>query len=379
MSDLTVDDVLGVPTSDEIEDLLLAELADPDFLVDDFESGSAMRTLVELENEVISDLVQSTVPLMLSQGFVDTSDLDWLSLVAASLYGLTRTPGTIAEQTVILASLATNPSYTLSVGKVFLKASDGRRYVQSSGNTILAPGGTVAIEARGVAPGKALGLVNAIDTASLRGVSVVSASTPLVGGVLAFGSNDETDESLVLRCMQRWRDFEAIPEQDRVEEWASKDNPEITRVKIDPDPVYPGGVILTVAGVAGAVSAAAVSIAQGTIDAYCPITDLITVRNATNYTITPEGTVTVPAGAKAAIIAAADAAWNAYLASSRIASKVYLGKLIQFLMDAGAIDCVLTSSDFQFNGDCWWMENALVPVPNPLGLGGLIGLYWVLV
>jgi hypothetical protein len=57
------------------------------------------------------------------------------------------------------------------------------------------------------------------------------------------------------------------------------------------------------------------------MDSNCAITDLVTVRNATNSVVTVEGTVTVPAGSKDAIIAAANAAWSAHSLTASISDR----------------------------------------------------------
>ncbi len=365
-------DVLAFAPRNETEATLISFLQDPDFPVTDFNSGGVMRTLLELETEVIDDLITATLPLILAEGFPDTSDGDWLSAVAHGLFGIDRVLGTIATQTIVIACDATHGPYVVTAGARFFAATDGRRYISATGGT-LSTSGTLTLDVTGESPGAGLGLVSTV--LDMPGVSLVSAAVKIVGGVPQYGSNDESDNALIARCLARWPDLTDIEEEDRVEKWARAASTEVTRVRLDADQTNPGGVILTVAGPSGAVSGGAVTAVQGYVDARAPITDYITAQNASNLTITATANVTVPTAQLAAIQAAADAAWNAYLASAQIGATVYRSSLLKAVMDAGAIDIQV----IHLNGlgvDVALSSNQ-VPVPDAGGLATL--LTWITV
>jgi phage-related baseplate assembly protein len=211
----------------------------------------------------------------------------------------------------------------------------------------------------------------------MPGVSVVTAAVKVVTGVPQFGSNDETDNALIARCLDRWPSLTDIGTEDRVEVWARAASTEVTRLRFDADVSagHEGGVFVTVAGAGGAVSGGAVTAVQNYIDARAPITDYITAQNASNLTITAAGTVTVPLAQLVPVQTAADAAWNAYLATATIGGKVYMAELLQAVMDAGALDI----SGILLNtvaADVTLSSNQ-VPVPNGSGLATL--LTWVTV
>lgn len=375
MSTPALSDILAFAPRSETEGVLLAFLGDPDFPITDFASGAVMRTLLELETQTIDDLITQTLPLILAEGFPDTSDGDWLTAVAHGLFGIDRVLGTIATQTITIACDATHGPYVITAGARFFTATDGRRYVAATGGT-LSTSGTLVLDVTGESPGAALGLVSAVAADSpMPGVSLVTAAIKVVSLVPQFGSNDETDNALVARCLARWPSLTAAGDADRVEVWARAASTEVTRIRLDADGVNPGGVTLTVAGVSGAVSGGAVTAVQAYVDARAPITDYITAQNASNLTITATANVTVPAAAEADIKAAADAAWNAYLASAQIGATVYRSQLLRAVMDAGAIDIqVIHLNGFGIDVT---LGSSQVPVPDGAGLASL--LTWIAV
>ena len=368
MIDATLAEALTWPTDDEIEKLLLAELTDADFQVNDFHSGSVMRTLLELEKDSISDLVQEVIPIMLARGFVDTTDKKWLAALAHSLYAVDKRLGSAAMQVVGLACLPGKGPFPLLAGQLFFTATDGRRFLLATGATV-ATSGTTLVDVIGESPGKALGLVNAIVSPP-PGLTLVSAAIKIVSAVPQYGSDDETDESVIARCFARWPPLDP-PYLDRMEIWARAGSSEVTRLKLDIDTANPGGVIISIAGPAGAVSLGAVTAVQTYIDERTPITDFVTVQNSFGWTITPGGTITVAAGRKEEIAAAAQAVWNAYLLGVNVGGFAYVGVLIQAIMDAGAIDCQVGAD----SSVGWGFGGALVAVPDPTSF--LILFAWV--
>lgn len=368
---------LAFAARNEIEATLLAFLQDPDFPVTDWNSGAVMRTILELQTEFIDDLigrVDSTIPFVLTQGWADLADGDWLTAVARGIYGIARGLGTVATQTVTLAASASAGTNVFTAGTRVFLATNGQRYVTASGGT-LSPSGTLAIDVTGESPGAAQGLVNRLES-PLAGVSVVSSAIKIVSTVSQYGSDDETDTALMGRCLGRWPELlELLDTMDRAERWARAASTEVTRLRMDADSVNPGGVIVTVAGVSGAVSGGAVTAVQNYIDQRAPITDYITAQNATNLTITASADVTVPLARLAEIQAAANASWNAYLASAQIGGKVYRARLLQAVMDAGAIDIqVLHLNGFGVDVS---LSSTQVPVPDAAGLAALLN--WIVV
>lgn len=376
MADLTIADLVPSPSRDDVQAVLLASTGRSEFPITDWHSGGVWRTLLEIETEVIEDLVGQTIPTVIAEGFVEFADGDWLGALAHAQYGIDRAPATIASQTLTLACSAAAGPYALVSGRVFFTATDGKRYVLGTTGT-LSTGGTLAVRATAESPGAALGLVNALDKASpLAGVTIVpgSPAIEIISTVSQFGSNSETDVSLISRCLARWPSLTAVLTQDRTVKWALAGSTEVTRTRLDADPANAGGVIVTLAGPSGGVTSTAVNDVQFYIDARAAITDWITAQAATELTITASGTVTVPSALADEIQAAADAAWVAYLASAQIGGVVFVARLIQAVMDAGAID--FTGATLNSGLDVA-LASTEVPLPDAAGLATL--LVWVLV
>jgi hypothetical protein len=358
----TLAGLLVSPSRDSVKAQLLIYLQRPEFGVTDWHPGAVIRTQLELETEVLEDLVSQVLPIMVAGGYLDSSDKDWLTDLAKGWYARERLLATVAQQTVTLACAAGFGPYNIVAGLLALRATDGRIYYASSGGT-LSGGGSLAITAIAESPGQARGLISSLAT-PLQGVTIQAAAIRIISGVSQFGSDEEPDATLLLRCDARWPDDDAIETEDRVATWAKAASTEITRVKLAPDETNSGGVVLTVAGVSGAVSSGAVTAANAYVADRAPITDYVTTQNATNLVVNAGGTVIVPATLEVAAKAAADAAWIAYLAAVQIGAKVYAAELVQAVMDAGAID--FQGATVNGSGTAVTLGSAEVPVAGTL-------------
>lgn len=337
-------DILATPSDAELRADLLSGFAKKQNPVTDWIEGAAMRTMYELECEITFELIAEAMPIMAAGAFTDTyadSDSAWLTLLALHWYDRTRSLPSPPIQTITLACVAGNGPYPITAGRTVLLATDGARYIATSGGT-LSGGGSLSIDAQGESPGAGRGLIDRLEV-PLAGVSVTAAIFKVVLSVTQFGSDEEGDPSLAARCDARWPDLEAVLDEDRVVKWAKAAAPDdVTRVRLDADPVNPGGVLVTLAGISGGVGAGIVTTVQDYIDARQAITDYNTAQSASNLTADVTGTVKYPgvwgADELQAAKDAADAAWLAYLADTTIGSKVRLAELEQAIMDTGAVD-----------------------------------------
>src|SRR5262245_55014424 len=344
----TIREILGIeregvivtPGRADVEAVLLALQGTAVNPITDWHKGAVWRTMMKLERHIIHDLVANALPAMAEGAYPDTTTEEWVSTLARGWYELDRITAGIAKQAVTLACDGSHGPYTISADTLFLRATDGKIYISSTGGT-LNTSSSLAIDVVAESPGAARGLVNSLIT-PLPGVTVALAAIKIISTVSQYGADEETLEALKARIDARWPIIETVDTMDRVEAWVRAASTEVTRVRLDADPTYQGGVLVTIAGVSGAVSGGAVTAAQTYVDDRQAITDLNTVQNASNVSIDTSGTVTVPADVAADIKAAADAAWIAYLASTQIGTKVYRTELVQALMDAGAIDCVVS-------------------------------------
>lgn len=343
----TIREILGIerdgaivtPAREDVEAVLLALQGTVENPVTDFFKGGVWRTMMKLERHVIHDLVANALPAMAEGAYPDTTTEEWIATLARGWYELDRIAAGFARQAITIACDTTHGPYTIAADAVIFLATDGKRYISATGGT-LNTSNSLALDVLAESPGAARGLVNALVT-SLPGVTVTAAAIDIVSTVPQYGADEETVDALKGRIADRWPDIETVDETDRVEVWVKAASTAVTRVRLDADPTYPGGVLVTIAGVSGAVAGGEVTACQTYVDARQAITDLNTVQNATNAAIDATGSVTVPAARLTEIQAAANAAWIAYLASTQIGDKIFRTELVQAIMDQGAIDCVV--------------------------------------
>ena len=338
------DGVMVTPAREDVEAVLLALQGTTTTPITDWFKGAVWRTMLKLERHVIHDLVANALPAMAEGAYVDTTTEEWIATLARGWYELDRTAAGFARQAITLAcdTAPGHGPYTIVADGVILLATDGKRYLSATGGS-LTPGNSLDIDVLAESPGAARGLVNALVT-PLPGVTITAAAIDIVASVPQYGADEETLDALKERIDYRWPDIETVDETDRVEVWVKAASTEVTRVRLDADPTYPGGVLVTIAGSSGAVTGGAVTAAQAYVDARQGITDLNTVQNAANLAVNATGSVTVPAARLTEIQAAANAAWVAYLASTQIGSRVFRTELVQAVMDQGAIDSTVALS-----------------------------------
>lgn len=344
MSAPSVTDLLAAPSGDDVESLMLAYLAVASNPVTDWESGAVQRTMLAIETAILADLVgpgtppavQSALAALLANGYPDTAAGDSLATLAHGWFEVDRALGSFAIQTVTLACDASHGPYTFTSGLQEALASDGTVYVAGAGGT-LSTSSTLTLDFDARSVGLAKALITGLRS-SLPGVTVQAAAIKVITGVPQFGSNADDDATVRATIASRFPEPDAIATEDRVITWALAAGTTMTRSRLDPDPAHAGGVILTIANATGPVSGGDVTTVAAYVLVRQPITDNITVANASAATVTPGGKVTVATARLAAVQAAADATWQQYLATSQIGADVYLLKLIQAVMDAGAIN-----------------------------------------
>lgn len=338
----TLLDLLDLPGRDAIRQVLLDALLSVDLPVSSWQPGDALRTIFEIDAAVTLDLTEAIVELVYAGclGTADEKGADGTSLtiLAHAWYGIDRFPAAVAAQTISLVCAPGFGPYNVTPGTECL-ATDGSKYFIVSGGSLSAGSPLTNIDAIAEGPGAARGLIASV--VALPGVTVSGAAIKNTG-VAQYGRDEERDASLLKRCNDRWPDLDALLSQqdDRVVKWAKAASAEVTRTRLDVDPAdhRAGAVILTLAGSAGAVSDAVVPIVQSYIDQRLCITDFCTTQNSKAKAVLPAGVVTVPSAQLALVQQAADDYWNAYLGAAQIGASVEIARLIQAVMDAGAID-----------------------------------------
>lgn len=318
----TVEDLLPPPALDDVKAFLLAYLSVPQNRLDDWESGSALRTMHEMESAIIRDLVGSSLAQLVSNGYPDSASGKSLEKLALGWFDVAKVLPTLATQNVTLACDATHGPY--SSAQILAQAAlttDGARYLMTTGGA-LTSGSTVSVVFTAESPGAARAMIAALDP-GLPGVTVQAAA------IAGFGSDGDDDVSILAKIDERFGDLGEVPTEDRLITWAraAAPAPLLTRFRLDADPDFPGGVLMTLANAGGPVAGGTVTAVQTAFDELSPITDVNTAQNSTSHTINASGTVSVKAALLARAQAAADAAWAAALATAQIGGTFFLQTL----------------------------------------------------
>ncbi len=176
------------------------------------------------------------------------------------------------------------------------------------------------------------------------------------------GVDPETDAALLARCLGRWTDPTATPdEKHRV--WAKAASPLVTRVHVSAD-TKPGYYDVSIAGLVNPLAGGVVSAVQLYIDQHEGIGNVSTVAAASVVTVTPTGTAFVPAAQLSLVQSAASGAWNLYVNGTDIGGVVRIAVLEQILMDAGASDV----AGLQLNGSSSNLQLGTTQVGSPASL-----------
>lgn len=170
---------------------------------------------------------------------------------------------------------------------------------------------------------------------------VFSVSSP-GGPILVQGRDKETPAALALRCQDRWPALSLIPTFAKLRLWAFAADPQVTKVGVRNDDTVPGQVNLTIGGQLNPLGGGVIAAVQSYIDMRSGEDSFVIVTTATTRNVMlnnqPQAVVTCRPGTTAAVQAAADAAWQSYIASIDLGGLVRLSSLQEILRDVGAID-----------------------------------------
>jgi hypothetical protein len=290
--------------------------------LDDWESGSALKTMHEMESAIIQDLVGKALVGLVGQGYPDVATGKSLEKLAAGWFGISKVLPTQAIWNVTLACDAVHGPF--SAAQILAQAAlttDGARYLMTSGGA-LSTSSTVAVVFKSESPGAARAAIAALDP-GLPGVSIQSVT------VTDFGSDGDDDAAIRAKMDARFIGPDDFSTEDRLITWAKAAAPAplLTRLRLDADPVFPGGVIVTLANAGGPVAGGTVTAVQAAYDKLSPIGDVNSAQNSTSHTIDASGTVTVKTALAPRAMAAADAAWAANMSSAQIGARVLLQTL----------------------------------------------------
>jgi hypothetical protein len=184
------------------------------------------------------------------------------------------------------------------------------------------------------------------------------------------GVEAEADGPLLERCFARWPDLDGDG-LEMHEAWARAASTLVNRVDVRRTAI-PGVLDVTIAGQVNPLAGGVVTAAQLYIDQREGIGKRSVVAAAAVTPITATGVATVRKKDLAAVQAAAEVAWEAYINSDSIGGLVLLSKLIEIIMDAGAIDFQIP----ELNGSGANYALAAAHIPSPVSLTDPTSIFW---
>lgn len=235
---------------------------------------------------------------------------------------------------------------SIAAGTLTIDAYEQIDLVPTKTTTTIAP---IPTTYTGLGDGITLTFADNSGAPSFLGGDKFSFSTP-GSPLVTMGRDAETDESLVGRCRGRWPELSAVPTEDRYAGWVhqcSIDNGfGITKIVTRASAIIAGTVDIIIAGSGATPSGPTIAAIQAYVDARDGIVDRANVAAASALPISVGNSIgggaRVRSGQMAAVQAAAQEAWDAYLALLPIGGDIEgmarLAKLEEAIMDAGAID-----------------------------------------
>lgn len=301
---LSLSDLVRVPTKDEVAQTTLNLLASFGFPVTSWQSGGAGRALVDLTASLFTNLPVS-VQQIAQSAFLETSEKDWLTLVASEWYDVDRLPNALTIGQLKLTN-STGTPITKQAEELIARASTGALYRNTSA-VIVPANGYLHAEFSAVAPGYSYNVPATTITELATPVPGLSVSSPAVGTtgtwITSLGADVESDESLRLRCRGRWAELSFGPPILAYEKWAREASNQVTKVTVG-TPGYEGIVRIRLAGPLGAVESSVVDAVSDYING---VTDgkqrralnaTLDIQSAVGLTVPVSGVVTVRAKSK---------------------------------------------------------------------------------
>jgi uncharacterized phage protein gp47/JayE len=357
----SVDELTTTKTAETLLGELLVVLRAEGLPTTAWQPGSVPRTLLKADATVLADLY-ATVRSVARGAFLGDAENEWLTLLAASRFDLTRTPADYTQGVVLVAVASGAGPYTVNAAG--LVVTDGARRWRSTNAApvTVSSAASVAFTVKAESPGEdynaANGAITSVVTPALAGLSV---SNPVYASgtwITRAGADAETDAALRARCRDRWGTLGRGAGDAAYRYWARTGHAyaaQVTRAEVHPG-VGDGTLTIYVAGPSGVIADAGIIAAvQAWVNTNKARTDDVTVTAASARAVSVTGTVRVrAANDSAANRALATDALAAYFAGLGIGDDVDLGALYHAIYSAtGVVDVDLDApaADVSVNND----------------------------
>jgi uncharacterized phage protein gp47/JayE len=338
----------GGGTSFIASDTFTFSLTQPSATVGAWQAGSVPRTLVEIDAQALADLTAMVAAiakggLVTDQPGVTGASGSWLTLIAASVYGLARQDAVAALVTVRLTDAGSAGPFPITDGQLWVSTASGKRFTNTVAGT-LALGGTLDLAFQAESPGAAW---NSGDSSivmletSLPGVTV---SNPGPNSFTTSGVDEEGDQALATRCIGRWAALGTGSPSAAYDVWARTASAEVTRTKVVASGTTGGQVDLYLGGTAGGVSGGAISVVAAYVTPKQPLGSTLNAISATATAITITATVNIYSAYLTASQALCEAALSKLIAAVPIGGTLYLSQIVDALQSVKGVRNVSISA-----------------------------------
>lgn len=351
---------LGAGTSFVIGDSFTFSIAIPSLPVTAWAASASYRQLAETEAQALAAFSTQQSGIA-AGGYTTTASGAWCDLIGNGFYGLARLGvGNLAGVTKGLCTLSDAQGagpFTITAGTMWF-AAGSQLYSNTSGGT-LTKNSTLQISVAAQSPGSSYNVGNnsitTIVAGTLPGVigtGVGGAFNPDPGTgswITSQGTDPETDQAYMLRCMQRWPALGSGSPSSAYQLWATLSEQAaghaktVTKTLVQQDPSIAGQIDIYLAGSAGAVASQAITDVTAYITPLVAEPATILVASATNAVMTVAGVVQYYA-AKATlsqIQTAVAAALNAYITPLAIGSDAGVSVQVSYSELEAAVGSIL--------------------------------------
>ena len=239
-------------------DTVLFGLRSLGFKVTSWQSGGIGLTIAHFLADLVAQY-SSTVLQIAKGGFLDYATGNWLTILADNLFDEQRKVSTKTAGTMLLASSAGAPPYTIVPYQIWATTPAGHRFVNTSGGTIASGAGeTLELTWEAESAGAEYNIPSGATltwVTPLPGVTLTNPSGTGGDWLSSPGTDEESDDSLKAKCRAKWATRSYQRPAGAYEYWAKSASDSVTRVFVDDqNPDGPGTLRVYLAGASGGIS-----------------------------------------------------------------------------------------------------------------------------
>ena len=348
----TVNEIIAVPTVEEVFSHLLDLLKGLEFPVESWATGSVPRHLVQMEALYLQDLHQ-LVANVAAGGFLRTATGDWLTLLADNFFNVQRYPATYTEGIVVISVPSTVSSpVTIRAGEFWVgTGNQSYRYVaiddvlRTRLPVTIQPSHYSAITVKAESTGSDYNTVNYGITEVLTPGGTGSVVTnPVYGSTSTWttvpGQDEESDALLQLRCLDQWSTLGSGSNDAAYRYHVRKASSLVEKINVISNRAD-GSVTIYVATTTGTLPIADLAAIGTEVETYAPLTVKTSVYNVIMHEIIIYAIVYYKPGYNPTLVeATVKVSLGKYCSELKIGGTVYMSAIIATIMDTDGVQWV---------------------------------------